>query len=347
MLQRTLICYFARVGDLVMLTPLLRRLAEDGPVHLCARPWAAQLLRHESWLAGIHCLASPNIGALHDVLTGSRRNRLGKSLQRTPFDRVIYTDREGQPIRQWAEQWFKGTKVVELPLSSQDPNLHLIDGMNAAAAAIGLPVNDARPLLTLHEADLDAARQRLQTLGRRVIAVQAGSSLTNRWLRKQANLKGLGTEQWSHLITRILGDDEADAVVLMGSTPEGPEARAIRRMIPAGVIHRVHDWTGQVGLADLAAVLRACSAVLSVDTGPAHIAAAVGVPTLVMFGPSNPQRYLPRGSGRVEHLVGSAPCQFCLGTPLFRTCRANVCLTSLDDAAIHAAWKRLLAASAG
>jgi ADP-heptose:LPS heptosyltransferase len=174
--------------------------------------------------------------------------------------------------------------------------------------------------------------------------VQAGSSLTHRWLRRQPNLKGLEPGQWARLIARILADGEADAVILLGSAPEGREARAIRAAVPAGQAAQVHDLTGQVGLADLPAVLAACTAVLSVDTGPAHIAAAVGTPLLAVFGPTDPARFLARGPGRIELLLGSAPCQFCHGTRKFRTCGANICLTGLADAAIHAAWRRLRAA---
>jgi ADP-heptose:LPS heptosyltransferase len=99
-----------------------------------------------------------------------------------------------------------------------------------------------------------------------------------------------------------------------------------------------------VPLGDLPALLAACRACVSVDTGPAHIAAAVGCPLLTIFGPSDPARFAPRGPGRSALLVGSAPCQFCLGTPRFRTCRANVCLTGVSDLALRQAFDGLVAA---
>lgn len=336
----TLVCYFARVGDLVMLTPVLRALAAQGPVELCARPWAAGLLAHEPWLAGIHTVADPNRAIWQDRLLGGPRHRLGRSFAGR-IGRVVITDREHKHIRRWIDGWRGDAELVVLPLSAQAKGLHLVDADNAAAAAAGIVVADPAPRLSVPADRLAAAQARLRPLGARVVAVQAGSSLTHRWFRRQPNLKGLTPAQWAGLLARILGDGQADALALMGSAPEGREARAIIAALPPALRARAHDLTGQVGLADLPAVLAACHACVSVDTGPAHIAAAVGTPLLTVFGPSDPGRFRPRGPGPNEVLLGSAPCQYCLGGPLFKTCRANVCLSRLDDAAIHAAWSRL------
>lgn len=337
----TLVCYFARVGDLVMLTPVLRALAAQGPVELCARPWAAGLLAHEPSLAAVHTLGSPNRAAWQDRLLGGERHRLGRVLAARGYGRIVVTDREHKHIRSWLDAWRGAAAIVELPLSQQAKGLHLVDANIAAAEAAGIAVPGRAPVLSLPPERLAAARARLAPLGARVLAVQAGSSLTHRWLRRQPNLKGLEPGQWARLLMRILGESQADTAILLGSAPESREARAIRAALPAAMMHRVLDWTGQVGLADLPAVLAASSAIVSVDTGPAHIAAAVGTPLLAIFGPSDPARFLPRGPGRIELLLGSAPCQFCHGTPRFRTCRANVCLSGLDDQAVFAAWERL------
>jgi ADP-heptose:LPS heptosyltransferase len=184
---------------------------------------------------------------------------------------------------------------------------------------------------------------RLAPLGKRVIAVQAGSSLTHRWFRRQPNLKGLAPQQWGRWLARLMERGHADAVVLLGSRQERREAEAILHATPAAWRNRVHDVTGEVSLGDLPAYLAACHAVLSVDTGPGHIAAAVGTPLLSIFGPTNPDIFAPRGAGRIHVLTGSAPCQFCHWKPEWKTCRANVCLTGLSDDALDNAYVRLFA----
>ncbi len=67
----------------------------------------------------------------------------------------------------------------------------------------------------------------------------------------------------------------------------------------------------------------------------------MGCPLLSIFGPTDPAVFLPRGPGRIELLLGKAPCQFCHWTPRFKTCRDNVCLGRMPDVELDAAWGRL------
>ena len=67
-----------------------------------------------------------------------------------------------------------------------------------------------------------------------------------------------------------------------------------------GMSHRAIRLDGQTSLKTLAAIYRLACAVLSTDTGPMHIAAAVGTPVVALFGPTAPWRTGPYGS---EHLV--------------------------------------------
>lgn len=62
-----------------------------------------------------------------------------------------------------------------------------------------------------------------------------------------------------------------------------------------------------VSLTDLAATLMRCRMVVSNDTGGAHLAAALGCPTVVFFGPTDPARSCPRGN----HVLGLSAQRFC------------------------------------
>lgn len=74
-------------------------------------------------------------------------------------------------------------------------------------------------------------------------------------------------------------------------------------------------------------------------------AAAVGCPLLVFFGPTDPAVFGAHGSGSIELLVGSAPCQFCHDTPQYGICRDNICLNRLTDEHLWEAWLRLRASA--
>ncbi len=337
----TLVCYFARVGDLVMFTPVLKALAAQAPLELCARPWAKPLLSHEPYLAGIHTIDKPNAPWWQELLAGSPRRKLTAQLQARGFDRIVLLDRETPGIAAWIHGFAGATPLCVLPHVAQGTNGHLVDANIAAAEAAGIAVADRAPTLTISPERRAAAQQRLASLGRRVVAVQAGSSLTHRWLRRQPNLKGLTPAQWARLLGRLLADGQADAIALMGSAPEGREARAIIAALPPAAQAKAHDLTGAVPLGELPAVLAACHACISVDTGPAHIAAAVGCPLLAIFGPTDPGRFLPRGAGRIAVITGTAPCRPCHGGKRFRTCRDNLCLNTLPDSVLLDGWNRL------
>ena len=83
-----------------------------------------------------------------------------------------------------------------------------------------------------------------------------------------------------------------------------------------------HGWAAAHGVAlvrdatlpELAALLERCALYVGNDSGPAHLAAAVGTPTVTIHGPSSPGRTVPRGLGAARHVAVSAafacsPCR--------------------------------------
>ena len=81
------------------------------------------------------------------------------------------------------------------------------------------------------------------------------------------------------------------AIVLSGAPGDAAITTRVRGLLPAGL--PAVDLTGRPGLLELAAVLEDARLVLTGDTGPMHLAAAVGAPVVAVFGPSMPWRYGP------------------------------------------------------
>ncbi len=340
--MRRLFVDFARIGDLVMMIPAMRLLAADAELHVVSRPWAKDLLAGQPFVAGVHTLVHPNHGWWSELLRGKPREALGRQLAAIGFDEVVLIDGERAMITDWLRQ--------HLPQARQR-SFHHGPGKGYVAEEARLGLADAGfdisayspvPRLAVADAARAAATTKLQALGQRVLLIQAGSSLTHRRWRPRPNLKSLTTGQWAELIGEILGHGLADAVVLIGSKLEAEDAQRIADTVPSTHRHRVHVWAG-LPIRELAAVSAAAQGMISVDTGPAHIAAAVGCPLLVLFGPTDPARWLPRGEAPVESVVGKAPCGPCLDTPRFKTCRANICLTNLPVESVVAGWRRVLA----
>ncbi|MBL9079704.1 MAG: glycosyltransferase family 9 protein [Planctomycetes bacterium] len=99
---------------------------------------------------------------------------------------------------------------------------------------------------------------------------------------------------------------------------------------------------GALGLLGMAGVLAQCRVVVAADTGPLHLAAAVGARCVALFGPKDHLRYGPRAHGAVQHevLCHEVPCRPCRR----RTCVTPQCVLGIPVDAVEAAVLRQLGA---
>jgi heptosyltransferase-3 len=98
------------------------------------------------------------------------------------------------------------------------------------------------------------------------------------------------------------------SIVLIGSKSEHEYTEAIRARIGTT---RVANLAGRLSTPELAAVFAQAAVVVSNDSGPMHIAAAMGAPTLGLFGPETPVMYGPIGL-RARALYRPPPCSPCI-----------------------------------
>jgi lipopolysaccharide heptosyltransferase II len=133
----------------------------------------------------------------------------------------------------------------------------------------------------------------------------------------------------------LSGGDEDRAVVDTLKRHMGPDASCV-------------DLCGRVDLETLAAVLDRASLLITGDTGPMHLAAALDVPLVAVFGPSDPRRWGP-ASARAHVVRADLPCSPCnrIRRPPER-CRGHVpdCLAAISADEVYEAAARLLGVSA-
>src|SRR5947199_191259 len=109
-------------------------------------------------------------------------------------------------------------------------------------------------------------------------------------------------------------------VVLIG----GPDDRAAAQAVK-GLLRTVPmDLTGATAPGLLPALLESAALLLTNDSGPMHVAAAMGTPVVALFGPTSPTRTGPYGNGH-RVLRSGVPCSPCFS----RTCRNTVYLECL------------------
>jgi len=112
-------------------------------------------------------------------------------------------------------------------------------------------------------------------------------------------------ERFANLITMLVEKFKA-RIVLTGAPSEEGLGDELRRLTSSDFINLI----GKTSLLQLGALIERLNLYITCDSGPMHIAAAVGTPTIALFGPTNPVRHRPYGDTHIviQKDVGCNPC---------------------------------------
>ncbi|UCF90719.1 MAG: glycosyltransferase family 9 protein [Desulfobacterales bacterium] len=159
------------------------------------------------------------------------------------------------------------------------------------------------------------------------IAIVLGSA----WESKNWLLEG-----YEELARQVLTTGKLKIVLLGDRSHSATAARLSTKIALPGLINLV----GQTSLLELSAVLKAAAAGVGPDSGPGHLAAAVGTPYVSLFGPTSPERTAPYGCENlvVQAQVDCAPCyrKQCPGL-------ARQCMRAIGAEAVMAKLSQALA----
>jgi heptosyltransferase-2 len=160
-----------------------------------------------------------------------------------------------------------------------------------------------------------------------VIGVNPGSTYggAKRWLPDRF---AASTER---LCRRLQDVGRRPAVVVIGAKGEEPLGREIASRITAPCAM----LSGSTSIRELMAVIKRCSVLVTNDTGPMHIASALGVPVVAIFGPTNWRTTSPYGREQalLRHPVECAPCML-RECPIDHRCMTGVTVEQVYNAAI-------------
>ena len=116
-------------------------------------------------------------------------------------------------------------------------------------------------------------------------------------------------------------------IVFCGSTGDSTYIETARQALP----RPTYSIAGETDLLELAALIRSATLLLTCDTGPLHIATALGAPTLSLWGPTHPKIYGPL-NGPHRFVLSPHDCTACCKTH----CRfhTNACMEAIDPASV-------------
>ena len=117
--------------------------------------------------------------------------------------------------------------------------------------------------------------------------------------------------RYGELAALLLSRDPALRIVVVGGRADAAVGEAIANAVPDAGRGRLLNLCGRTSIAESFALLEKCDLLIANDTGPVHMAAAVGTRCLVLFGPTRPDWTGPYGEGH-RIVMRDLPCQPCL-----------------------------------
>jgi ADP-heptose:LPS heptosyltransferase len=223
-------------------------------------------------------------------------------------------------------------------------NLPEVARCRALVSMLGAPSTEAGEYLRLLSADHDRARLLLEQHPQPWIGVHPGARDENKvWPlpRYFRVARSLADETGGTVYLLGSGDDAVDLPVGTGGIGGQPCKSGAR----AGVV----DLAGRTSLPQLAALIATLDLFLGNDSGPAHLAYALGTPSLTLFGGTDPERWGPQNwpniePGRHRVLARPASCRPCEPGDCER---GTACLEDIDADVVAAEALDLLARTHG
>jgi len=230
---------------------------------------------------------------------------------------------------EWPNRWL----ITPVPFHGDDR--HVVQCYRRIAAAPFLQIErDAYPSTAMAyaapkvvmraamEEQADAIRQQWGLLGAFALCHIGGSYATKR----------LPEAHWRALLTQM--GARQTTVVLWGSDDEHGYARRVTADIDG-----VFAAKARLPIAALAGLLYGCCGYIGPDSGVTHLAAAVGTPTVTLWGPTSPNRMGAQGNQHYD-IVAESRCAPCFQ----RRCDQFVCMPSLSTEEIYEAFLQAVAA---
>ena len=137
----------------------------------------------------------------------------------------------------------------------------------------------------------------------------------------ESNYRAWPVGHWQSLIKQLC-NSKLQVVIVGGSSEAG--YFALLEPLPKNI----HNLVGKTNFPELIGLISGAKAVISTDTGPAHIAGAVNTPVYAIIGPTNFKRTgpYPTPENEIHILSANLPCSPCYHTQRFKDCRKNQCM---------------------
>jgi ADP-heptose:LPS heptosyltransferase len=328
-----------RIGDLIMVLPAIqavRALAPSSEIDLVVGGWNASLARAIPAVTRVETLDAEWLSREGGGLDLTALVRAARGWRGRSYDLAINFEPD---VRSnvllsasgagWTAGWASGGGGGLLDVALQhDPQAHTaVNARRLVESVFGQPARDStNPLLAIPDSAARTAAARLTGGSGPIVGLHAsGGRAIKQW----------DTDRFAYVANRLVRERRA-RIVLTGGPSDRPLVDRVKAALPSRAVVDVSD---ESDLLVLAALLERLDVFVTGDTGPMHLAAAVGTPVVAVFGPSDPARYAPPGSANriVRVDLPCSPCNRIRRPPARCVGHTPDCLTSVSADAVTAA----------
>ncbi|MCK5450874.1 MAG: lipopolysaccharide heptosyltransferase II [Candidatus Omnitrophica bacterium] len=334
--KRILIFELNWLGDILFSFPFLRAIREacpDAYIACAIVPRYVDLLKNNPWINEVHALSDNNkITSLSEKIAFTRmvrREKYNTSFFLKPSGtKTIIASFAGISERiGFAGKNSSLTKEVEKP----GDEYHRADVMLALAGAFGIDKADGTYEYFISDIDREHADNILRDVGggaRRMVGMNPGGNWdAKRWPQ----------ENFVRLARKLLLRFEDIEIMVTGARKD---VNLADKMVESIDFDRCYSVAGKTGLNELAGLFRECNLVISADSGPLHLAAATGVTTIGLFGPTSHKLTGTIGKGKNIIIHNKIDCK----VPCYEeNCvKDHICMKSITVKQVFSAAEKVL-----
>ena len=338
--QRILVRATNWVGDAVMCVPALQALRKQFPaahIAILARSWVSALYSREPFCDELIPYDAPRgwagIRAKWDVARELRSRKFDCAvLLQNAFEAAAVVSAASIPVRIGYDRDMRGwllTQPIPVPKSGEIPRhqrFYYLELFKRAGLIESYSLNSPIQLSGAEEA-AEAGRRRFANLriAGPIVGVSPGAAYggAKRWL----------PERFAEAAVSV-AEKRGAAIAIFGSDSERDICATVFRDVES-TGHRCTNFAGNTSLAEFIELAAACDVYLTNDSGPMHIASALGVPTTVIFGATDEQATGPTGF-RTQIVREPVECSPCLlrECPIDHRCMTRVSAQRVADVAL-------------
>jgi heptosyltransferase-1 len=215
----------------------------------------------------------------------------------------------------------------DVAVSRKSFHTHAVDWYLSVLPPLGVPAHKNFNWLPERAKISAAVKAKWKTGGAKWIAIQPGA----RWDNKRWPV-----ENFAELVRLLVEKFSDTCFAILGSGEDKPLGETISRTAS----ERILNLCGETSLPEMVEWIRLCELMITNDTGPMHVAAALGKPVIALFGPTEPRRTGPYG--HLENVLRiELPCSPCLKSYCTYE-KPNECLKAILPATVFEFARRKL-----